>query len=171
MRSIGSVAPSSRYLCRAMVEKIDPEKARVVVELGPGDGVITQYILDRLNADSRLVIFEINKTFVERLRQRFSDPRLMVIHDSAENMGAHFKQLGIESVDYFVSGIPFVMLPETLTESITSNCRRFLNKSGKFIQFHYSPVLIGFYRKLFRKVKVDLVPLNFPPALVISCEK
>lgn len=171
LRLTGSVAPSSRYLCRAIVAKIDPGKAHVVVELGPGDGVITRYILERLHTDCKLVIFEINETFVERIVDRFSDHRLIVIHDSAENMGAHFKHLGIESVDYFVSGIPFVMLPESLTESIIQTCRRYLTDSGKFIQFHYSPILLGFYRKLFRKVKVDLVALNLPPALVVSCEK
>lgn len=163
--------PSSRYLCRAIVAKIDAAKAQVVVELGPGDGVITSYILEHLKPESRLVIFEINETFVERIRGRFSDPRLTVIHDSAENMGIHFSNLNIHSVDFFVSGIPFVMLPETLTENIIHTCKRFLTDSGKFIQFHYSPILLGFYRKSFRQVKVDLVPLNIPPALVVTCEK
>ncbi|MDO8367197.1 MAG: rRNA adenine N-6-methyltransferase family protein, partial [Saprospiraceae bacterium] len=108
LRSMGSVAPSSRFLCRAIARKINPDKARVVVELGPGDGVITRYILHRLSHDARLVIFEINPVFVEKINRTFNDPRMTIVHDTAENMGNHFMQLGIQEVDYFVSGIPFV---------------------------------------------------------------
>lgn len=169
LRSTGSVAPSSRFLCRRIAGKIDPEKARVVVELGPGDGVITRYILDRLPPDARLLIFEINEVFVEKLRTMLHDPRLTLIHDSAENMEQHFTANGITEVDYIVSGIPFVMLPESLAESITKECRRWLRMGGLFIQFHYSPLLISFYRRIFGNAEVDIIPLNIPPALVISC--
>lgn len=171
IRSTGSVAPSSRFLCRAIVGKIDPEQAHTVVELGPGDGVITRFILERLKPDAQLVIFEINEVFVEKIRNTFDDPRLTVIHDSAENMGTHFENMGIETVQYFISGIPFIMLPESLAESITSKCLDFLSPNGKFIQFHYSPFMLGFYRRVFGKVEIEVVPLNIPPALVVSCEK
>lgn len=171
LRSTGSVAPSSRFLCRRIAEKIDPAQASVVVELGPGDGVITRYILDRLALDARLFIFEINEVFVEKLRATLHDPRLVIIHDSAENMGAYFAEHGIREVDYFVSGIPFIMLPESLTERITDECRAWLRTRGQFIQFHYSPLLVPFYRRVFGNAEVDLIALNIPPALVISCEK
>lgn len=171
IRSTGSVAPSSRFLCRAIVGKVDPDSAHTVVELGPGDGVITRFILERLKPDARLVIFEINEVFVEKIRSTFDDPRLTVIHDSAENMGAHFDKMGIETVQYFISGIPFIMLPESLAESITSKCLEYLSPKGKFIQFHYSPFMLGFYRRVFGKVEIEVVPLNIPPALVVSCEK
>jgi phospholipid N-methyltransferase len=150
---------------------MDAEKARIVVELGPGDGVITRFILDKLNPEARLVIFEINEVFVDRLKEKIQDPRLQVIHDSAENMEAHFQRLGIESVDYIISGIPFVMLPEELANRITGECIRFLKPGGKFIQFHYSPLMLSYYRRIFGKVEVEVVPLNIPPALVVTCEK
>ena len=78
LRSTGSVAPSSRFLCRAIASKIDPEKARIVVELGPGDGVVTRFILDRLGPEAKLLIFEINEVFVEKIKSNFDDPRLAV---------------------------------------------------------------------------------------------
>ncbi len=168
---MGSVAPSSRFLCRAIASKINPEKARVVVELGPGDGVVTRFILHRLNSDAKLIIFEINAVFIEKIRANFNDPRMTIIHDSAENMGNHFKELGIGEVDYFVSGIPFVMLPETLTESITRMCKDWLRVGGRFVQFHYSPLLLRLYRRVFSNLNVEIVALNIPPAIVISCEK
>jgi len=158
-------------LCRAVANKIDPVKAQIVVELGPGDGAITRFILNRLSLNARLVIFEINPVFVEKIRSTFDDPRMTIVHDSAENMGQHFRALGISEVDYFISGIPFVMLPESLTESITRACQKWLGEGGKFIQFHYSPLLLRLYRRVFGNLSVEVVALNFPPALVVSCEK
>ena len=171
LRLTGSVAPSSRFLCRAVASKIDPLNAQTVVELGPGDGVITRFILNRLRPDSRLIIFEVNPVFVAKIRATFDDPRMVIIHDSAENMGQHFQALGIEEVDYFVSGIPFVMLPESLAEQVTALCKSWLREGGKFIQFHYSPLLLGLYRRVFGNLKVEIVALNIPPAIVVSCEK
>jgi phospholipid N-methyltransferase len=168
---MGSVAPSSRFLCRAVANKIDPESAKVVVELGPGDGVITRFILHRLSPQAHLIIFEINPVFVEKIRNTFDDPRMTIIHDTAENMGDHFRKMGIQEVDYFVSGIPFVMLPESLTEQITRECLNWLRVGGKFVQFHYSPLLLRLYRRIFGNLKVEVVALNIPPAIVISCEK
>ena len=171
LRSTGSIAPSSRFLCRAIVRKIDPHKAKVVVELGPGNGVVTRYILRRIGPSARLYIFEINDVFIEKIRATFNDPRMTIIHDSAENMGNHFREIGIEEVDYFVSGIPFVMLPELLTEQITNQCLSWLRVGGRFVQFHYSPLLLGLYRRVFGNLKLEVVALNIPPAIVISCEK
>lgn len=171
IRLTGSVAPSSRFLCRAIVGKISPLPGQTVVELGPGDGVITRYILNRLLPDARLVIFEINEIFVEKIRATFDDPRLTVVHDSAENMGLHFQKMGIKQVQYVISGIPFIMLPETLATSITNACLQYLSPHGKFIQFHYTPFMLGFYRKVFGNLSIKVVPLNIPPALVLWCEK
>ncbi|MFN0213005.1 MAG: class I SAM-dependent methyltransferase [Saprospiraceae bacterium] len=171
LRSMGSVAPSSRFLCRALVNKIDPKHAKVVVELGPGNGVITRFILNRLSPDARLIIFEINPVFVKKIHHTFNEPRMSVIHDTAENMGTHFRKMGIQEVDYFVSGIPFVMLPELLTEQITRECKSWLRVGGKFVQFHYSPLLLRLYHRVFGNLNVEVVALNIPPAIVISCEK
>jgi phosphatidylethanolamine/phosphatidyl-N-methylethanolamine N-methyltransferase len=172
LRKTGSVARSSRFLCQAIADKIDPKKGKVVVELGPGDGVITEYILRQLEQDAQLVVFEINDAFFEKLQAAFKDePRIVLIHDGAENMAAHFNQLGINEVDYFISGIPFVMLPESLAVDIISKCKDWLKSGGAFIQFHYSPLLIPMYKRIFGNTKTEFIPLNIPPALVISCRK
>jgi phospholipid N-methyltransferase len=171
LKTTGSVARSSRFLCRRIARKIVREQAKVVVELGPGDGAITRYILNRLEPDAQVLVFEINGVFIEKLRNTFQDPRITLIHDSAEHLGAHLSARGIHSVDYIVSGIPFVMLPEVLAEDITRICLEWLRPGGLFIQFHYSPLLVQFYRRVFGNVTVDFIPLNIPPAFIVSCEK
>jgi len=154
-----------------MVSKIDPDHADVVIELGPGNGVITRFLLERMKPGTRLLLFEVNSVFVKKIHDSIDDPRLTVIHDSAEHMGTYLKEMGIESVDYVVSAIPFTTLPVSLTGRITSECHHWLRAGGQFVQFHYSPLLIHLYRRVFGNAAVEWVPFNIPPALVISCQK
>ena len=171
LKITGSVARSSRFLCRRIARKIISAEANVVVELGPGDGAITRYILDRLQPDAQILVFEVNEVFIEKLQHSVIDPRITLIHDSAENIAEHLAKRGIKSVDYFISGIPFMMLPDSLAEHITKECHRLLRPNGQFIQFHYSPKLVQFYKNIFGNAEVDFIPLNFPPAFVITCKK
>ena len=125
-----------------------------------------------MQADAQLLIFEINEVFVKKLHVTFQhDKRVTIIHDSAENMGRYFEERGIASVDCFISGIPFIMLPETLAERITRECLRWLGKGCRFVQFHYFPLMLPFYKRIFGNVDVEVVPLNIPPALIVCCEK
>ncbi len=171
LKTTGSVARSSRFLCRRIARKIVSDDAKVVVELGPGDGAITRYILERLHPDAQILVFEVNDVFIEKLRQTVDDPRITCIHDSAEHLSKYLAERGILTVDYIVSGIPFMMLPDSLAENITGECKRLLRPGGLFIQFHYSTVLVQFYKKIFGNADVDFIPLNIPPAFVISCKK
>ncbi len=171
LRLTGSVARSSRFLCKAMADAINPQDARVVVELGAGDGAITRFLLNRISPEARLYVFEINPVFVEKLKNTLQDPRICILPESAENMGVFFSEREIESVDYIVSAIPFALLPEDLAENIVRACHQWLRPGGKFIQYHYSPHLFGLYKQRFGNIKVHFVPWNIPPAFVVSCIK
>ena len=49
-RSIASFAPSSRFMARRVVDGIDFESARCIVELGAGTGPITAELIKRVQA-------------------------------------------------------------------------------------------------------------------------
>ena len=49
LKTIGSVARSSKYLCKGMIKHVDFKTANVIVELGAGDGVITKHILSLIH--------------------------------------------------------------------------------------------------------------------------
>lgn len=171
LRLTGSVARSSRFLCKAMADSINPAEARVVVELGAGDGAITRFLLKRIGPEAHLYVFEINPVFVEKLKHTIQDPRICILPESAENMGALFSEREIESVDCIVSAIPFALLPEALADTIVNECYQWLRPGGKFIQYHYSPHLFGLYKQKFGNIHVQFIPWNIPPAFVVSCVK
>src|SRR5262249_5718932 len=74
-RMLGSIMPSSRFLIKQLLQPIDWERARVIVEYGPGVGGITAEILRRMRPDARLVAIEMNPEFVSFLRKTLVDDR------------------------------------------------------------------------------------------------
>ena len=59
----GAIAPSGRFLARAMAYCVDPALAGPIVELGPGTGPVTQALLARGVAPERLVLVEYEPDF------------------------------------------------------------------------------------------------------------
>ena len=57
-RTVGAILPSSKRLARKMVESIDFENAKCIVELGPGTGVFTENILKKRNKDTIIILIE-----------------------------------------------------------------------------------------------------------------
>src|SRR5258708_35804562 len=94
-KMLGSLIPSSRFLVDRLLRKVDWERARTLVEDGPGVGTITAPILERMSPGASLIVFEMNGDFVRYLRRAFPDPRLHVVHASAENIGTGLAKFGL----------------------------------------------------------------------------
>jgi len=169
LKTIGTLTPSSKFLCKGMVKHVDFDKAQLIVELGAGDGVITKHILENMRSDARLLVFEVNENFCNLLRE-IEDDRMILVEDSAENLAIHLKKAGASHIDYIVSAIPFVVLPDELSYSIVKECKKYLRKGGLFIQLHYSLLARKMYKAIFGNVDINIVPLNIPPAFVLVCE-
>jgi phospholipid N-methyltransferase len=167
--TMGTIARSSPNLCEAMTAPLGQNFNGLVVELGAGDGAVTDHILKCLGPESKLLIFELNKSFEDELK-RFHDDRVEVIFDSAEFIGDHLKRLGInKKVDFIISSLPFVVLPEEVVESVLHSCMEHLNENGFFIQYHYSTAAKKLYTKRFKHVQTEFVLMNLPPAFVYKC--
>lgn len=171
LRTTGAVARSSKYLVREMMQPINFMQAKVIVELGAGDGVLTVELLNRMSPDALLLCFEINAEFCKILRGAIDDPRFILIEDSAENLEIHLQTFGFKEADYIMSAIPFMALPNELVHRIVSVCHKVLKNKGLYIQYHYTSFIQKMYRKFFGNVDVVFVPLNIPPAFVMICEK
>ncbi len=50
-----------------MLTQVDFAAAKVIVELGPGNGAITKMILEKITPSTTLICFEINTIFLKEL--------------------------------------------------------------------------------------------------------
>lgn len=168
--TIGAVAPCSPAAAEKMVESIDFKKARTIVELGGGTGPITKEILKRAHPDARIFVFEINDTFAETLKS-INDPRLTVLHASAENAVAQLKARGVDSAEYIVSTLPLAVLRDDVVKNIFQAIKDVLKPGGLYMQIQYAPFLKKRIEKEFGKVKTLFVALNVPPAFVYVAQR
>lgn len=170
-KQTGAVAPSSKYLMRHMLKPIDFSKAKVIVELGPGNGVFTKGLLDKMAPDALLFSFELNSSFYEFIKNTISDKRLILVNDSAEKMEDYLKQYHFTSTDYIVSSLPLAVIPEEIKNSIIEISQKILSEEGNYIQFQYSLNAKKLLEKNFKKVKVNFTAINIPPAFIYTCSK
>src|SRR4029453_13151357 len=77
----GPVVPSSLGLAELMVEDMGLASADTVVELGPGTGVFTRVIAERVRSDALVLAFEIDGALARELQQQM--PRVRVGHAPA----------------------------------------------------------------------------------------
>lgn len=181
-----SFVPSQRFLVDAMVEGSRPERAKCIVELGPGVGVMTKPLLARMRPDATLYTIEIDREIHDQLVRNVSDPRLHAICGSAEHIRELLAERGCtEQVDAVVSSLGMSLIPPAVRDGIVQSIAETLAPNGVYVQFGYihTKYLVystarGFvpfhYRSYleqrFEKVRKRAVPLNFPPAWVFVSE-
>lgn len=168
-RMLGSLIPSSRYLIDRLLERVDWERARVIVEYGPGVGTFTEEVLRRMRPDATLVVFETNGEFVRFLEESLADPRLHVIHGSAGDVKDVLDRLECGPADYVISGIPFSTMPEDLRDSILKATREALHPSGTFLVYQFSAKVWPHLQRVFRHVHRGFEVRNVLPAWLFFC--
>lgn len=162
---VSALAPSSRYLGRAMARDLGPQTGRVV-EFGPGTGRLTQGILNAGVRPENLTLFEMNPEFVSHLRTRFAG---VTVHLAGAETVPSVVEKGVGAV---ISGLPLLSMPIALRRSIVAAAFEILGPDGFFVQFTYGtrPALeeaqlhsLGLTWK-----QTAYVPVNLPPARVFT---
>jgi len=175
---VGAIAPSSRSLARRMVAGMALDRARCVVEYGPGTGAFTREILARIGPQTTFFAIETNPDFVAILRKNF--PGLDVVQASAEALPELAAARGLDRVDYIVSGLPWTVLPWDLVQRIIAVTHDTLRPGGLFntVQYYTSYLLMPRARKVQRLLRATFAQIthhrtmwNLPPAFVYSCRK
>jgi phosphatidylethanolamine/phosphatidyl-N-methylethanolamine N-methyltransferase len=170
-RGVGAIAPSSPALARAMVDAVDPDAARVVVEYGPGTGVFTAELIARRRPGTRIVAIELNPDFHRVLADRFRDVAdFDLVRGSAADVASIVAGLGIGRVDHVLSGLPLSSLPADVGEAILTETANLLGKHGRFLLFQYSRYRRAMIARHFRHIASRHVLANLPPAYVFACD-
>lgn len=134
----GAVAPSSPALARRMASYIDIQKPGLVVELGPGTGVVTQAVIQHGVDPTRVVAVEYSNEFVDMLTDRFVGAT--VIQGDAYDFEA-IRQAHIdEPLAAVVSSLPLFTKPKPMRKRLINMCLDALAPGCPFIQFSYALV-------------------------------
>lgn len=169
-REVGAVAPSSKSLGRKICSYIDFDKADLILELGPGNGVFTKLILERMKPNAKLVVFETNKPFCDFIEASIKDERLILVNDSAEKIGEYLSKMGLGKVNYVVSSLPYTVFPKEVKNKILDECVEWMHKDAMYLQFQYSLNAKGLLKEKFDVVSYTFSLLNIPPAFVYQCK-
>jgi phospholipid N-methyltransferase len=166
---LGSVIPSSPFLVKDLMARVDWDRARVLVEYGPGVGTFTREILRRMRPDAVLVAIELNTDFVEYLSDRVRDPRFRVVQGSAAQVRSILAQQNLAPADYIISGLPYLNMTDSLRREILEESRLALNAEGSMLLFQYTRTLLPYLESSFSSVKLNFQFFNFLPALIFHC--
>ncbi|MDX1908647.1 MAG: rRNA adenine N-6-methyltransferase family protein [Bacteroidia bacterium] len=155
-----SIIPSSATASRTMIRGVDFDKVHTILELGPGPGTFTEVLLAHCRPGTRLILIEIEDSYVTLLRQKFGD-RVTVVHTSAHLMGEVLAEQGIHHADLIISGLPF--LPGEIKTITFDAIRRQTDMGAIFRYFTYMPAIM---RRVYRGLPVEekfFVWQNIPP--------
>ncbi len=170
-RSIGSFAESGAQLSTAMAQIADVKPDEVVVEFGPGTGVITAQLLAQGVLPTQLLLVEFNAKFAANLQMRF--PQLKILQGDAwqieKIMAEHFPG---QTCSAIVSSLPLLNFPKAQRAALMEAVDRVLHPvHGRFVQFSYglkSPIELG---QGFTGSRSKWIMRNVPPARVWLYER
>jgi phospholipid N-methyltransferase len=166
---LGSIIPSSRFLVNQVLAPVEWERTDVLVEYGPGVGTFTSEILRRMHGRAQLVAIETNGDFVKHLRRTLPDPRLHVVHDSAAQVRAVLRRLGMSAPRYIISGIPLGSMPDPVRADIALKSRAALEPGGAFLVYQFTARTLPVLERTFGEVRRSVERRNFPPAQLFVC--
>ena len=170
-KEVGSIIPSSRFLMRRVAREARVDRARLVVELGPGTGGSTRALLRAMRPDATLLAIEINERFARLIASSVRDPRLIVHVGSAEDISSALKQHGLPAPDVVLSGIPFSTMPKGLGLAIVREVHHVLAPGGRFVAYQVRDRVEILGRQIFGPARVQTELLNMPPMRIYRWEK
>lgn len=170
-REVGSVVPSSRTLVRRIMRLGDAAGSRVIVELGPGTGVITKQMLAEATPDTKLLGIEINPLYLRTLQRDIRDPRLTIHRGPAIEIGEALAAIGESSADLVVSGIPFSTLPKQEARETLERVRAALVPGGRFVAYQFRSEVRRLADPVFGRGEMHQGFWNIPPMRIYVWRK
>ncbi len=163
---IGSITPSSTKLAQRMVSYALMKESSIVVELGAGTGVITKTILESVNLDNPLIIFENDITFKSQLAVYQN----CIIFEDAFLLSEQLNDY-TNKVDFIFCGLPLLNFPRKQVENLLHQVYDVLKPGGKFIGFQYTPFIFPMLKNKFSNTVIEFELRNIPPAFVYISQK
>lgn len=139
--AVSSVVPTASWNVGTICSTIPRDVRRVIVEYGPGTGVVAKHLLngDRLTRDSIFIMIERDERLASALSKEWRrDPRARVFADSAENVRDVADSCCVENVDHVITSIPFSKIQQGILERIMEQTHDILKPGGELTAFQVS---------------------------------
>jgi phospholipid N-methyltransferase len=169
-REVGSILPSSRFLERRLVELSGAERARCVVELGPGTGGTTRALLAAMPRGATLLAVEANPRFAEMLERQ--PPEGLIVHRGrAEQLPEILAKRGLAAPQAVISGIPFSTMTDATARAIVRRVWEALAPGGRFLAYQIRGRVQEVARPVFGPGDMEIELLNLPPVRIYRWTK
>ncbi len=134
----GAIAPSSRFLARAMSATLDSSSRGggplTVLEAGAGTGALTVEIVRRLPPGSHLDIYEVNPTFAQHLDRTFRSNGRVEVRVVNEPVQAVPDSARYDAI---ISGLPLNNFKPAIVKAILKRLFATLRPGGSLSYFEY----------------------------------
>lgn len=174
-RHVCSVVPSTLVTVRKVCRDIPTDRPVFLAEYGPGTGVFTRYLANRLHPESCILAIERNQGFYQELCRwrRVANPRCRLIleHADCREVRKLRRRYRLPAFDYVLSGIPFSMLTERDRDQIVRATFESLGANGSFLLYQTTPRMSTRLSKVFDRVERDWSWFNFPPLAILRARK
>ena len=167
-RKIASVTPSSRFAVKKICSTINFGKDNVIVECGPGNGVLSRAILKQMTTNSKLILVETNNGFARHLKQTIDDVRVHIACENAMNIRRVLQEFGISHVDYAILGIPFSLTDVIQNHLVIVRNQQVLKEGGKLIVYQFSLRIRKYLKQHFQDISTTFEILNIPPMFIFE---
>lgn len=170
-RDVASIIPTSIRCVKKVCNHIDFTKDFTLVEYGPGDGVFTKFLLEKMSPGSRLILIEANEDFAQHLNETIDDPRVSVHNILAGDVESVISEEDMGQIDYVLSGIPFSFLDKERKRIVLQATKTILKEGGKFLAYQTSGHLKKPVMEVFGNYDIEMEMLNIPPYLIYDVVK
>lgn len=168
---VASIVPSSKALVERVASKMDFDRARVIAEYGPGEGVHSREIARRMRDDATLLLFELDPAFSRDLARQFADdPRVHVINGNAATITDELERRGLEGCDHILSGIPFSILEKNKKRELLQRTYDALRPGGSFVIYQVTNELRD-HATMFDDAQSEYCLQNIPPMFITVFSK
>jgi phospholipid N-methyltransferase len=167
-KEVGSVIPSSRFVIRRVLQCGEVSRSPVVVELGPGTGVLTREILRRMPRDGKLIAVELLPEFCSALRATLRDPRLFIYQGSSVDLEKALTEAGESEADLVVSGVPFSTMGRGEGLRTLQAARRVLAPNGRFVAYQFRSAVRRMAEPVFGPAETRSGFWNIPPMRIYT---
>lgn len=172
---VGAIAPSSPELAAEMLQGIEPNDDKIVLELGVGTGAITKFLRGVIPSRESYLGIELDGDLVRSLNKNFPD--LNIIQGNAAEAFSIHADSGLGKVRYVICCLPFVSLPKEVSEAVLIELTKFMDEGCELRIFQYAhgyflPPAIKlreFLKTRYGKSRRSpLVLKNVPPAYTLT---